>query len=207
MSGKLEGLRTAWSRVDQGQGPRGAGGGLPRRLTRLEEFRALWGPRSASRRNEVTKEGYCGTLTVRELAMLAAADCVNYPEGLDTPLCVEGPDGASCTSVMRPAPGGVGGKYLCIKSGTPHVARETDVTFVAEKVMDGGWEDRRQIPPEDVKDGRFALGRRAAAMAITCPFCGTVTHTHKWILTGRGKRCSNPKCRALFGLDMARGAR
>jgi hypothetical protein len=156
----------------------------------------------------VTKEGYCGTLTVRELAMLAAADCVNYPEGLDTPLCVEGHDGASCTSVLRPAPGGVGGKYLCIKSVTPSAERATDVTFVAEKVMDGGWEDRRRIPPEGIEDGRFVggLGRRAAAIAITCPFCGTVTHAHKWILTGRGKRCSNPKCRALFGLDSAKGA-
>ena len=79
----------------------------------------------------------------------------------------------------------------------------SSVVFVAEKVMDGGWEDRRRIPPEGIEDGRFALGRRAAAMAITCPFCGTVTHAHKWILTGRGKRCSNPKCRALFGLDSA----
>jgi hypothetical protein len=205
MSEKFEELYNTWLRVHQKQGPRGAAKELPEKIARLEEFKATWVSGNALRRNAVTKKGYCGPLTVRELVMLVAADCVSYPKGLDTPLCIEGPDGTSCTSTLCPAPGGVDGKHLCIRSGTPQAAREICVTFVAAKTMDGGWEERRQISPSDIKDERFTLGRREAAMAITCPFCGTVTKAHKWILTGRGKRCSNPKCRALFSLDHKKG--
>lgn len=205
MSEKFEELYATWLRVHQKQGPHGAATGDSEKIKRLEEFKAQWDPGNSLRRNEVTKKGYCGTLTVRELAMLVAADCVSYPKGLDTPLCIEGPNDTSCTSTLRPAPGGVDGKYLCIRSGTPQAEREICMSFVAAKVMDGGWEERRQIPPEDIRDERFTRGRGEAAIAITCPFCGTVTNAHKWILTGRGKRCSNPKCRALFGLQSAKG--
>lgn len=97
-----------------------------RKLTRLEEFRAIWGgkdragnpARDPARLNELTEPGYCGTLTVRELAAVAAADLVNYPQGLDTPICV-GNARRSCTGVVRIGPGGAGGRYLDIRSGTP----------------------------------------------------------------------------------------
>lgn len=125
MSEKFEELYATWLRVHQKQGPHGAARGLPERLTRLEKFKDkdTWDSGNALRLNEVTKKGYCGTLTVRELVMLVAADCVSYPKGLDTPLCIEGPDGTSCTSTLRPAPGGADGKYLCIRSETPRAER------------------------------------------------------------------------------------
>jgi len=93
--------------------------GKPARTpTRLEELRTIWGDRNPARRNELTEPGYCGELTVRELAAVAAADPVNYPQGLDTPICV-GDARCSCTNVVCIGPGGIGGKYLNIRSGTP----------------------------------------------------------------------------------------
>ena len=106
-----------------------------RKLTRLEEFRAVWGDRNPAgdpardpaRLNELTEPGYCGALTVRELAAVAAVDPVNYPQGLDTPICV-GDAQRSCTSVVCIEPGGVGGRYLSIRSGTPRKGARGEIT-------------------------------------------------------------------------------
>lgn len=41
------------------------------------------------------------------------------------------------------------------------------------------------------------MGR--STVRIVCPFCDQSTRAYVWSLSGCGKRCSNPKCGALFG--------
>lgn len=85
----------------------------------LEAFQALWRKRKVSRLNCIKDPGYCGRLTVRELAAIAFVDTVSFPKGLDTPICIGDFEGNFCTNVLSIATGGANDDHLCI-CGDPH---------------------------------------------------------------------------------------
>lgn len=73
---------------------------------RLELMSRLWGNRKLKRVNEIIKSDYCGHLTVRELAVLALSDVVNFPQGIDTPICIGDFEGNFSTNIMSVSLGG-----------------------------------------------------------------------------------------------------
>lgn len=58
-------------------------------------------------------------------------------------------------------------------------------------MTDYEWRDHKKW------DGSHDFGRTTCT--IECPFCGWQTEAFVWSLAGSGKRCSNPKCRAVHG--------
>lgn len=94
------------------------------KLTKQQELVAVWGDRKITGLNKVMKESYCGKLTVREIAAIVLADSVNFPQGLDTPVCIGDFEGNFCTNVLSVTLGGepkdgLPGDHVCI-SGDPH---------------------------------------------------------------------------------------
>lgn len=94
------------------------------KLTKQQELVAVWGDRKITGLNKVMKESYCGKLTVREIAAIVLADSVNFPKGLDTPVCIGDFEGNFCTNVLSVTLGGtptgkLPGDHVCI-SGDPH---------------------------------------------------------------------------------------
>lgn len=98
------------------------------KLTRGQELAAIWGGRKTTRLNKVAKGSYCGKLTLRDIAAIALADSVNFPKGLDTPVCIGDFEGNFSTNVLsvtlggKPE-GGLPGDHICI-SGDPHGGME-----------------------------------------------------------------------------------
>lgn len=86
---------------------------------RQKELAAIWWSSKVPRLNEVASADFCGKMTVRELAAVALADTTNFPEGLDTPLCIGDFEGNFCTNVLSITLGGDDSSHLCI-SGDPH---------------------------------------------------------------------------------------
>lgn len=98
------------------------------KLTKQQELVAVWGDRKVTELNKVMKETYCGKLTVREIAAIVLADTTNFPQGLDTPVCIGDFEGNFCTNVLSVTlggepKGGLPGDHLCI-SGDPHGGME-----------------------------------------------------------------------------------
>ena len=98
------------------------------KLTKQQELAAVWGGRKITRLNKVAKDSYCGKLTLREIAAIALADSVNFPKGLDTPVCVGDFEGNFSTNVLSVTlggepKGGLPGDHICI-SCDPHGGME-----------------------------------------------------------------------------------
>ena len=95
---------------------------------RLKEDRcavlaAVWGKRPTPRLNKVLDNDYCGRLTVREFAALVLADNLNFPKGLDTPMCIGDFEGNFCTNTLSVTVGGPKSDHVCIM-GDPHGAMD-----------------------------------------------------------------------------------
>lgn len=86
---------------------------------RSAEATVLWGSRNAKRLADIVSCDFCGKLTVRELATIAAVDGNSFPMGLDTPLCVGDSEGNYCTNILSVTMGGPNNDYLCV-SCDPH---------------------------------------------------------------------------------------
>jgi len=86
-------------------------------------FAAVWGRRKSSRLNQIIDKDYCGRLTVREFAALVLADSLNFPNGLDTPMCIGDFEGNFCTNVLSVTAGGYGSDHVCV-TGDPHGSME-----------------------------------------------------------------------------------
>ena len=98
------------------------------KLTRDQELAAVWGGRKTTRLNKVSKQSYCGKLTLREIAAAVLADRPSFPRGLDTPVCIGDFEGNFSTNVLSLTLGGgpkgaLPGDHLCI-SGDPHGGME-----------------------------------------------------------------------------------
>lgn len=98
------------------------------KFTRGQELAAVWGSRKTTRLNKVAKSSYCGKLTVRDIAAIVLADSVNFPKGLDTPVCIGDFEGNFSTNVLSVTlggepKGGLPGDHVCI-SGDPHGGME-----------------------------------------------------------------------------------
>ena len=89
------------------------------KLTKQQELVAVWGGRKITGLNKVMKESYCGKLTVREIAAIVLADTTNFPQGLDTPVCIGDFEGNFSTNVLSITMGGDGNDHLCV-SCDPH---------------------------------------------------------------------------------------
>lgn len=83
----------------------------------------LWGKKKITRLNQVIDPDYCGKLTLRELVTAVLLDELNFPQGLDTPLCIGDFEGNSCTNILSFTVGGSGNDHLCMM-GDPHGAME-----------------------------------------------------------------------------------
>ena len=84
---------------------------------------AVWGKKKVTRLNQVIDKDYCGRLTVREFAALVLADRLNYPKGLDTPMCIGDFEGNFCTNVLSVTVGGDKSDHVCVM-GDPHGCME-----------------------------------------------------------------------------------
>ena len=80
---------------------------------------AVWGKKKVNRLNQIIDNDYCGRLTVREFAALVLADKLNFPKGLDTPMCIGDFEGNFCTNVLSVTVGGDKSDHVCVM-GDPH---------------------------------------------------------------------------------------
>ena len=84
---------------------------------------AVWGSKKSSRLKQIIDSGYCGRLTVREFVSIVLADGLNFPNGLDTPMCIGDFEGNFCTNILSisrgPTIGGVNSDHICVM-GNPH---------------------------------------------------------------------------------------
>lgn len=80
---------------------------------------AVWGKKKVGRLNQIIDNDYCGRLTVREFAALVLADKLNFPKGLDTPMCIGDFEGNFCTNVLSVTVGGDESDHVCVM-GDPH---------------------------------------------------------------------------------------
>ena len=80
---------------------------------------AVWGKKKVGRLNQIIDNDYCGRLTVREFAALVIADKLNFPKGLDTPICISDFEGNFCTNVLSVTVGGDKSDHVCVM-GDPH---------------------------------------------------------------------------------------
>lgn len=86
------------------------------RMTLLAQ---IWGRQKVTRLNALINQNYCGKMTLRDLASVALADTTNFPEGLDTPLCIGDFEGNFCTNVLSVTTGGDKYDHICVM-GDPH---------------------------------------------------------------------------------------
>lgn len=84
---------------------------------------AVWGKKKVTRLNQIIDKGYCGRLTVREFAAMVLSDRLNFPKGLDTPMCIGDFEGNFCTNVLSVTVGGDKSDHVCIM-GDPHGCME-----------------------------------------------------------------------------------
>ena len=84
---------------------------------------AVWGSKKSSRLNRIIDDGYCGRLTVREFASIVLADRLNFPDGLDTPMCIGDFECNFCTNVLSVSVGGERSDHVCVK-GDPNGCME-----------------------------------------------------------------------------------
>jgi len=84
---------------------------------------AVWGKKKVTRLNQIIDKDYCGRLTVREFAAMVLADRLNFPKGLDTPMCIGDFEGNFCTNVLSVTVGGDKSDHVCIM-GDPHGCME-----------------------------------------------------------------------------------
>ena len=84
---------------------------------------AVWGKNNVKRLNQIIDNDYCGRLTVREFAAMVLADSINFPKGLDTPMCIGDFEGNFCTNVLSVTVGGDKSDLVCIM-GEPHGCME-----------------------------------------------------------------------------------
>jgi hypothetical protein len=82
--------------------------------SRSDLLSAVWGKKKNTRLNKVTREAYCGRITVRELAAIVLADRLNFPEGIDTPICIGDFEGNFCTNMLSVTVGGDNSDHVCI---------------------------------------------------------------------------------------------
>ena len=75
---------------------------------------AVWGKKKGTRLNQIIDNDYCGRLTVREFAAMVLADRLNFPKGLDTPMCIGDFEGNFCTNVRSVTVGGDKSDHVCI---------------------------------------------------------------------------------------------
>ena len=83
----------------------------------------LWGKKKITRLNQVIDPDYCGKLTLRELVTAVLLDKLNFPQGLDTPLCIGDFEGNFCTNILSFTVGGSANDHLCMM-GDPHGGME-----------------------------------------------------------------------------------
>lgn len=83
----------------------------------------VWGKKKITRLNQVISNNYCGRLTVREFAAMVLADRLNFPKGLDTPMCIGDFEGNFCTNVLSVTVGGDKSDHVCVM-GDPHGCME-----------------------------------------------------------------------------------
>lgn len=69
--------------------------------------------------SEIVDADYCGPLTVREFMAIALADSLNFPRGLDTPMCIGDFEGNFSTNILGIMAGGRMSDHICI-TGDPH---------------------------------------------------------------------------------------
>ena len=86
------------------------------RMTLLAQ---IWGKRKTTRLNQLIDPDYCGQMTVRDLASIVLADKTNFPQGLDTPLCIGDFEGNFCTNVLSVRTGGDDSDHICV-TGDPN---------------------------------------------------------------------------------------
>ena len=86
---------------------------------RMALLAKIWGKQKATRLNKLINLNYCGQMTVRDLVSVALADTMNFPHGLDTPLCIGDFEGNFCTNVLGVAMGGDKSDHICVM-GDPH---------------------------------------------------------------------------------------
>lgn len=84
---------------------------------------AVWGSKKSSRLNQIIDHDYCGRLTVREFASIVLSDRLNFPNGLDTPMCIGDFEGNFCTNVLSVTVSGDKSDHVCI-SGDPNGCME-----------------------------------------------------------------------------------
>jgi len=90
---------------------------------RTKLVKEIWGKRKITRVNKVIDPEYCGKLTMRELCVIVLLDKLNFPDGLDTPLCVGDFEGNFCTNVLGVTKGGEQSDHLCLM-GDPNGCME-----------------------------------------------------------------------------------
>mgnify|MGYP007122069064 CR=1 FL=1 len=90
---------------------------------RIALLSAVWGKKKVTRLNKIIDKDYCGRLTVREFAAMVLADRLNFPKGLDTPMCIGDFEGNFCTNVLSVTVGGDKSDHVCIM-GDPHGCME-----------------------------------------------------------------------------------
>ncbi len=83
----------------------------------------IWGHRKVTRLNKVIAANYCGRMTVREFVALVLVDNVNFPNGIDTPMCIGDFEGNFCTNVLHISMGGDNDDHVCVR-GDPHGCME-----------------------------------------------------------------------------------
>ena len=83
----------------------------------------IWGKKKVTRLNRVLDPDYCGKITLRELVTAVLHDSLNFPNGLDTPLCIGDFEGNFCTNILSFTVGGPANDHLCMM-GDPHGAME-----------------------------------------------------------------------------------
>ena len=74
----------------------------------------IWGHQKVTRLNKLIDPDYCGKMTVRDLASIVLADTTNFPQGLDTPLCIGDFEGNFCTNVLSVTTGGEESDHICV---------------------------------------------------------------------------------------------
>lgn len=75
---------------------------------------AVWKNEKVTLLNTLMKNEYCGGLTVREFVAIVLADVLNFPLGIDTPMCIGDFEGNYCTNVLSVTVGGDKSDHVCI---------------------------------------------------------------------------------------------
>lgn len=86
---------------------------------RMALLAQIWGKQKVTRLNKIVDHDYCGKLTVRDIASIVLADTTNFPQGLDTPLCIGDFEGNFCTNVLGVKTGGDNSDHICV-TGDPN---------------------------------------------------------------------------------------